>query len=173
MGKGFVLGFFAAIATLVAASYFFVTCGVLPAGQGSEPSRLEKWAAKTSLQATIRREAQGLRSPLQPTDDNLAAGIALYRAHCQVCHGGADGGVSSIARGLTPKAPQLAKDGVEDDPEEVTYWKVAHGIRFTGMPAFGETLSGREMWQIALFAKHMDSLPPGARSTWLAGKAAP
>jgi len=173
VGKGFVLGFVAAIATMIAAVCFFVTSGALPAGQDSKPSRLEKWAAKRSLQATIRREAQGLESPLQPTDDNLTAGIALYRVHCQVCHGGAEGGVSSIARGLTPNAPQLAKDGVEDDPEGVIYWKVVHGIRFTGMPAFGETLSGREMWQIALFAKHMDSLPPGARSAWLAGKAAP
>jgi mono/diheme cytochrome c family protein len=173
VGKGFVLGFVAAIATSIAAGYFFVTSGALPAGQDSKPSRLERWAAKKSLRAAMRREAQGLTSPLQPTDDNLSAGIALYRAHCQVCHGGADGGVSLIARGLTPNAPQLAKDGVEDDPEGMTYWKVAHGIRFTGMPAFGETLSGREMWQIALFVKHMDSLPHGARSAWLAVKPAP
>jgi thiosulfate dehydrogenase len=173
VGKGFVLGFVAAIATLTAAGYFFVTSGALPAGQDSKPGRLEKWAAKRSLQATMRREAQGLKSPIQPTDDNLAAGIALYRAHCQVCHGGADGAVSSIAKGLTPNAPQLAKDGVEDDPEGVTYWKVAHGIRFTGMPAFGETLSSQEIWQLALLAKHMGSLPPGPRSAWLAGKAAP
>ena len=173
MGKGFVLGLVAAILALVAASYFLVTGGALPAGQDSKPGNLEKWAAKKSLQATMRREAQGLKSPLQPTDENLTAGIALYRFHCQVCHGGAAGGVSAIAKGLTPDPPQLAKHGVEDDPEGEIYWKVAHGIRFTGMPAFGETLSGSEMWQIALFAKHMDSLPPGARSAWLAEKAAP
>ena len=173
MGKGFVLGFVSAIAILIAAGYFFVTSGDLPAGQDSKPSKMEKWAAKRSLQATMRREAQGLTSPLQPTDDNFTAGIALYRAHCQVCHGGADGEVSLIARGLTPNPPQLAKDGVEDDPEGVTYWKVAHGIRFTGMPAFGKTLSDREMWEITLLAKHMNSLPSGARSAWLAGKSAP
>ena len=173
MGKAFVLGFVTAIATMTAAVCFFVMSGALPAGQDSKLSRLEKWVAKRSLEATMRREAQGLENPLQPTDDNLTAGIALYRVHCQVCHGGTEGGVSSIARGLTPNAPQLAKDGVEDDPEGVIYWKVVHGIRFTGMPAFSETLSAREMWQIALFAKHMDSLPPGTRSAWLAGKAAP
>jgi mono/diheme cytochrome c family protein len=167
------LGFVSAIAILIAAGYFFVTSGALPAGQDSKPSKLEKWAAERSLQATMRREAQGLTIPLQPTDDNLFAGIALYRAHCQVCHGGADGEISLIARGLTPTPPQLAKDGVEDDPEGVTYWKVAHGIRFTGMPAFGKTLSEREMWQIALLAKHMNSLPSGVRSAWQAGKSAP
>jgi thiosulfate dehydrogenase len=173
VGKGFVLGFVVAAITLIAAGYFFVTSGALPAGQDSKPGRLETWAAKRSLQATMRREAQGLTSPLQPTDDNLTAGIALYRAHCQVCHGGADGEVSMIARGLSPNAPQLAKDGVEDDPVGVTYWKVVHGIRFTGMPAFGKTLSDREMWQIALLAKNMNSLPPGARNAWLAGQSTP
>jgi thiosulfate dehydrogenase len=173
VGKGFVLGFITAIAALAAGGYLFVTSGALPSGQDSKPGKLEKWAAKKSLQATMRREARDLKSPLQPTDENLVAGIALYRAHCQVCHGGADAAISSIARGLSPAAPQLAKHGVEDDPEGVTYWKVAHGIRFTGMPGFGETLSGREMWQVSLFAKHMDSLPPGVRSVWIGEKPAP
>jgi thiosulfate dehydrogenase len=171
--KGFVLGFVASIIALIAAGYFFITSGVLPAGQDSKTSRLEMWAARTSLRAAMRREAQGLQSPVQPTDENLTAGVELYRTHCQMCHGRADGVASSIARGLTPNAPQLAKDGVEDDPEEVTFWKVAHGIRFTGMPGFSGALSEREMWQIALFAKHMDSLPPGPRSAWLSGKASP
>jgi mono/diheme cytochrome c family protein len=173
VGKAFVLGFAAAIAVVIAAVLLFVTGGALPAGQDAKPSSLEKWAAKKSLRATMRREAQGLTSPLPPTDENLTAGIALYRAHCQVCHGGADGAVSPIAKGLAPQPPQLAKDGVEDDPVGETYWKVAHGIRFTGMPGFGKTLSDREMWQIALLAKHMNSLPPGARGAWLAAKSEP
>ncbi len=173
MGKGFVLGFVAAIAASIVGGYFFVTSGALRAGQDSTPGGLEKWAAKSSLHATMRREAQGLKPPLQPTDENLTAGIALYRAHCQVCHGGSDGAASSVAKGLTPNPPQLAKHGVEDDPEGEIYWKIAHGIRFTGMPAFRQTLSDSEMWQIALLAKHLDSLPPGPRTAWLAGKTAP
>jgi thiosulfate dehydrogenase len=173
MGKGFVLGFLAAVTALVGSGYFFVTSGALPAGQDSKPGGLETWAARTSLRATMRREARGLVSPLQPTDENLTTGVALYRAHCQVCHGGPDGALSKIASGLTPRPPQLAKHGVEDDPEGTIYWKVAHGIRFTGMPAFGETLSTREMWQVALFTKHMDSLPPAAQRAWLEANAAP
>lgn len=173
MGRGFVLGFVTAIASLIVAGYVFVTSGALPAGQDAKPSRLERWAAKQSLRATMRREARGLSSPLDPTDENLTAGAALYRSHCQVCHGGADGAASPIARGLAPPAPQLAKHGVDDDPVGVTYWKVDHGIRFTGMPAFGGTLSTNEMWQVSLFAKHMKALPPKARSTWEAGNTVP
>lgn len=167
MAKGFMFGLFTAVILFVLGGYLFVSTGALPAGQDVTPSRVETWAARTSLRATVGREAQALRSPLQPDDENLTAGIALYRAHCQVCHGGPEGVASSIAKGLSPAAPQLAKDGVEDDPEGVIYWKVAHGIRFTGMPAFGKTLDGRELWKVTLLLKHLDALPPAARQAWL------
>jgi mono/diheme cytochrome c family protein len=173
MVKGFILGIVVAIVVVIAGAYLFVTTGALPAGQDVKPGALEKWAAKTSLRATIGRETRGLKSPIPPTDDNLAAGVALYVAHCQVCHGGPEGVPSPIAKGLSPDAPQLAKHGVEDDPEETTYWKIAHGIRFTGMPAFRQTLSDREIWQMALFAKRIDKLSPGLRQAWSAGKPTP
>ena len=173
MAKGFIAGIIVALAVLIAGGYIFVKRGLLPAGQDEMPGKLEMWAAKTSLAVSISREAKGLTPPLQPTEANLTAGATLYVGHCQVCHGGPDAKVSAIARGLTPSPPQLAKDGVEDDPEGTTYWKIAHGIRFTGMPAFRESLSETELWQLALFAKHMNSLPPGSRTAWAATKPGP
>jgi hypothetical protein len=53
-----------------------VTTGALPAGQDAKPSELEEWAAETSLRATIHREARGLKSPIEPTEENLSAGLA-------------------------------------------------------------------------------------------------
>jgi thiosulfate dehydrogenase len=168
--KGFILGILVTFAAALAGAYLFVTTGALPAGQDVKPGRLEKWMAKTSLRATIARQTTGVTDPLQPTDDNLAAGVPLYVAHCQICHGGPDGAASAIAKGLTPAPPQLAQHGVADDPEAMTHWKISHGIRFTGMPGFGQTLSDREIWQLTLFLKRMDSLPPGARDAWASGR---
>jgi thiosulfate dehydrogenase len=165
--KGFVLGIVASALVGTAGAYWFVTSGALSAGQDAGPLPLERWAAKRSLRATLRREGRDLRSPLRPDDEDLAVGVALYVAHCQVCHGGPDGTASSIARGLAPVAPQLAKDGVEDDPEGTIFWKIAHGIRFTGMPGFHQTLSEREMWQLSLFLKRMNSAP--GQQAWAAG----
>jgi thiosulfate dehydrogenase len=171
--RGFLLGVLITIIAALAGAYFFVSSGALPAGQDVKPGKLETWVAKTALRASIGRQTTGLTDPLPPTDDSVAAGIPLYIAHCQVCHGGPDGTASVIAKGLTPDPPQLAKHGVEDDPEATTHWKIAHGIRFTGMPAFGKTLSDREIWQMTLFLKRMSSLPPGAREVWAAGKSSP
>jgi len=164
--KGFLLGIATVVVLAVVGAYWFVASGALPAGQDAGPLPLERWAARKSLRATMRSEARDLKSPLPPAPGDLDAGAALYVSHCQVCHGGPDGSPSPIANGLATQAPQLAKHGVEDDPEGVIYWKTAHGIRFTGMPAFHGALSDRELWQITSFLKRMSSAQ--AQAAWAA-----
>jgi mono/diheme cytochrome c family protein len=122
---------------------------------------LEEWGSRAVARA-IRRNSNGLQSPIPASDDNLVAGAKLYGANCVVCHGASDAKESTIAKGLYIKAPQLAKDGVEDDPVGETYYKIEHGYRLTPMPAFSKTLSETQIWQLALFLKQMDKLPPAA-----------
>jgi mono/diheme cytochrome c family protein len=53
--------------------------------------------------------------------------------------------------------------GVSDDPPAETHWKVANGIRLTGMPAFNQVLSENQMWQVSLLLANADKpLPPSA-----------
>jgi len=169
--RGFLLGILCAVVLMLGAVYASVTQGWIPAGQDATPSKVERWMAKRSLRATLRRESRSLTNPLAVNDENLASGIALYVTHCQICHGGPDGSPTLVARGLSPEGPQLARHGVEDDPDGSIYWKITHGIRFTGMPSFGKTLSDQERWQITLFLKHMDKLPAGAQASWKASLA--
>jgi len=77
----------------------------------------------------------------------------------------ADKRPSNIALGLYQNAPQLASDGVEDDPQGVTFWKVKHGIRFTGMPGYSQTLTDAQIWTLALFLNRMDKLPPARNAS--------
>jgi mono/diheme cytochrome c family protein len=162
----FVYGIIFTLAVLASAAYVGVIMGALPAGADAKPPALERWAAKKSLHAAIAREDTGYVNPLQPTDANLIAGAKLYGANCAVCHGAADGKESTLAKGFYIRAPQLATDGVEDDPLKVTYWKLEHGIRFSAMPAFGSTLSSEQLWQLTLFLNRMDTLPPAAEAVW-------
>ena len=59
-----------------------------------------------------------------------------------------------------------AKRALTSDPEGVSFWKIKHGIRLTGMPSFGYSLSDQKIWTLALFLKHMDKLPPAVQQTW-------
>lgn len=169
MLKGFIGGVIAAIVLGALIAYVGVTQGLLiPANADSAPPKIERWAASQSLNATIRREMPTQPNPVPATVSNYLAGIKLYGQNCIACHGAADGAASTIAVGLYQHAPQLGKDGVEDDPEGKIYWKVAHGIRLTGMPAFSKTLTDNDVWTLVLFLKHMDSLPPQAQAAWKA-----
>ena len=77
-----------------------------------------------------------------------------------------DPSASPVAKDLYPRPPQLATDGVEDDPEAFSFWKIKHGIRWTGMPSWKQTLTDQQIWTLALFLKHMDKLPPAAEQAW-------
>ena len=162
----FAYGIVFTLAFLAAAAYAGTVLGVVPAGADTKPSAIERWMAKRSLHATIAREDAVYVDPLQQTDANLLAGVKLYAANCVVCHGAADGKASTLAKGFYIEAPQLATDGVEDDPEKMTYWKLVHGIRFSAMPAFGGSLSTEQLWQLTMFLAKMDRLPPSVDAAW-------
>ncbi len=164
--KFFFLGVGATILTLLLGAWVVVDFGLFPANADAKPSALETWAAHKALRATIARDAPKGPNPVALSDANLLAGMKLYTDDCAMCHGGADASPSVVARGLYQKAPQLAKDGVEDDAPGETYWKVAHGIRLTAMPSFGHTLTDQQVWQLVLFVGHMDKLPPAVATAW-------
>lgn len=172
MLKAFFIGVIIALLAVAGCIYVILGHGMIPAGADAGPVPLEKWAARRSLHATISQEAPKTPNPVQPTDANLIAGIQLYGEHCAICHGTAEGDASAspVAKGEYPKPPQLGTHGVEDDQEGETYWKINHGIRWTGMPAWGSTLSEQQMWTLTLFLKHMDKLSPAAQQAWQAVK---
>ena len=151
---------------LAGVGYFAVKGGVAPANADSKPAALENWVANTALDAALDRDTKGLKNPIQPSDQNLITGVHLYAENCAICHGASDAKPSNPAQGFYIEAPQLAKDGVEEDPEAASFWKVKHGIRFTAMPSFTTTLQDQEIWKIAMFLKQMDKLPPAVDAEW-------
>ena len=168
--KGFLFGILFTVGFSTLAAYIAVADGLVPANADGKLLPGEAWAARTSLHATLRREARPGANPLPATDANLIAGIKLYGADCAVCHVAADGKASAIAQGLYQRAPQLGLHGVENNPPGVTFWKLKHGIRFTGMPAFGAQLSDAQLWQMTLFLKNMNRLPARPEKAWRAVK---
>ncbi len=168
MFKAILLG--VALTVLVAAvgGYFVLQAGLIPANADAKPGPIEIWAAKLSLNATIDREAPKGSSPVATTDATLIEGINLYGQHCAICHGTSEGekSKSPLAEGLNPAPPQLAAEGVEDDSEGESFWKIKHGIRWTGMPAWKDSLNDDQIWKLATFLKYMDKLPAAPQEVW-------
>jgi len=168
MIKGIIIGVALTLLVGLGVGFALVHSGSIPANADAQPGSIETWMAKTSLDSTLRKQAPNEQNPVALTDQNLSDGVDLFAQNCSVCHGSAKGddAASPIAKGLYQKPPQFATEGVEDDPEGYSYWKMKHGIRLTGMPSFSQTLSDRQIWTIALFLKHMDKLPPAVQAKW-------
>lgn len=54
--------------------------------------------------------------------------------------------------------PQVKRRPRDDEPEQ-SYWKVANGIRLTGMPGFRSALAETQMWQVSLLVANAHKLP--------------
>jgi thiosulfate dehydrogenase len=166
--RGFITGVATTFIVGLIGAFAILQSGLLPANADAKPGGLELWAASASLNATLRASAPKGPNPVALTDANLVEGVNLYGQHCALCHGTANGDASAspVAKGLYPTPPQLATEGVEDDPEGYSYWRIKHGVRLTGMPSWSGTLSDQQIWSLALFLKHMDNLPPGPQAAW-------
>jgi thiosulfate dehydrogenase len=167
--KPYLAGIATVIVVLVLGGFAAVWFGYVPAAADAPPPfPLERWAAKHALSATIDREAPPAPYPFGPaTDAVIVAGAKGYMTNCSVCHGSAGSDASNVSKGMYVPAPQFTKHGVDDDPEGETYWKIEHGIRFTGMPSFKGALTEEAIWQITYFLKRgTANLPTEANAIW-------
>jgi mono/diheme cytochrome c family protein len=160
--KKFLLGLILGLLILPLCAFLYLQSGSVQVATAAAPFPFEKKITQIALKARISREA-----PAQPgapaTPENLIAGAKLYRETCAVCHGLPGTPETPTANGMYPPPPQLLRGkGVTDDPAGETYWKVANGIRLTGMPAYGKSWSEIQMWQVSQMLANAAHLPPEA-----------
>ena len=146
--------------------WLYLTAGSPPVATGDAPMPFEARLVHIPMHSRIDRELVKT-PPLEASPTNLEIGAHIYRQQCAACHG-LYGRPSGFAKGMFPEAPQLWEPhrngvvGVSDDPPGETYWKVANGIRLSGMPAFKKVLNQTEMWQVSQLLANADKpLPPG------------
>lgn len=162
----FLLGLIVGLLVIPVVVFFYFRVGHPPVAVADQPFPFEREIVSVPLQVRIDKEMPKT-APIEPSDTNLEAGAHIYRQQCAACHG-LYGRPSSFAAHMYPDAPQLWAPhrngvvGVSDDPAGETYWKVANGIRLTGMPSFSKVLNQTQMWQVSLLLSRADQPLPAA-----------
>jgi thiosulfate dehydrogenase len=158
------LGFVLGIVVVIAAVAIYFRWGSPPVATADKPFPFEKAIVKVPLQARIASQVQ--QPPFGVGEDVYEGGAKVYREQCASCHG-TPGHDVAFAKHMYPTAPQLWKKhakgnvvGVSDDEPGETYWKIANGIRLTGMPAFNHVLTDTQVWQVTLLLKNADQQLP-------------
>ena len=164
MGK-FLLGVLLTLIAVPVAAYCYLRWGHAPVAVADAPLPHEANIVHIPMGKRIHSEMPKA-APIEASAPNLEIGAHIYREQCAVCHG-LYGIPSPFARHMYPQAPQLWEPhgdgvvGVSDDPPGETYWKVANGIRLSGMPSFNQVLNETQMWQVTLLLANADKPQPG------------
>jgi thiosulfate dehydrogenase len=162
--KTFAFGLIVGLMAVPFCVYLYFVTGSAPAAASAPAMPFEKTLAHGALNAHIEREMPK-SVPIAADEPAFLAGAEVYRENCGVCHGRPGETPNAISRGMYPKPPKLLEGkGVTDDQPGETYWKVANGIRLSGMPSFTDSLSQTQMWQVSLLVAHADKLPDSVKT---------
>lgn len=156
--RTFLVGLIFGVLAVAVGGYLYFSTGMVPVAVTDPDMPFEKMLAHKALGARIDKEMPKT-VPIAADEANYTAGATIYKDNCAVCHGLPNVEETKIAKGMYPHPPQLFKGkGVTDDEAGETYWKVANGIRLTGMPGFKTRLSENEMWQVSLLLANADKI---------------
>ena len=149
-----------AIATLVV-----LRSGYVPFVASTSPSAVETRLARMALDASLRRSARTLHNPLPATEANLMQGMQIYKVGCANCHGAPGQKNNVYGRSFYPPAPQFNLEPPRRTEGEI-YYITKHGVRMTGMAAWGNTMEEEQIWKVAAFLNRLESLPPAVAAEW-------
>lgn len=163
--RNFIIGVIVTLVVIAAGGLAFAFLGLMPTSADATPPSIERNIAMHSMDASMDRHASHANNPVLATDDNLIEGMKVYTMNCAMCHGGFNYKPSPLAKSFYPPVPQLVIDPL-DDPEWHVHYAISTGVRYTGMPAWGKTLTDDQIWKVTALLTRLNKLPPTVQQYW-------
>ena len=154
--KKVLLGAFLVILATLVSALVILRLGLVPVSADGSHSRLESKIMPVVLHAAVSRQARS--APTLPVmgEEARQSGMHAYKSLCATCHGSLNGKPNEYGQAFYPPAPTFSGRLPEYKDAEL-FWIVKHGIRNTGMPAWGGVLSDEEIWQVVAALKQFDN----------------
>lgn len=158
-GFGAAAGILGLLGLLGAAGLIVVYTGAYNVAATEEHASFTRWAFDTTFRNSVERRAADIAPPAAVTPEMIATGAASYKSMCQHCHAGPGVERADWASGMRPRPPHLTEAAADWELREV-FWLVRHGVKMSGMPAFGPTHDDQAIWSIAAFVKELPAMTP-------------
>ncbi len=155
------------VVTALLGGLAFLFSGLYPIGADVPHNRLTYWALDTLRERSVERASEGIEVPDLDDPALLLSGGADYNEMCTGCHLKPGKEKSDLSQGLYPAPPNLSKRHVHEG-EDVSaeqearehFWIIKHGIKASGMPAWGKTHDDARIWAMVAFIQRLPSLTP-------------
>lgn len=124
----------------------------------AEPSAAEAFLARKVRSLAVPSKAREAMNPIPASPEVLSQAMEHFADHCAGCHANDGSGNTMIGKNLSPKAPDMRLAATQSLTDGEIYYVIHNGIRFTGMPAFGEDKAGKpdeDSWKLVHFIRHL------------------
>jgi len=155
----------AAVSVAVVTGVGFLFSGFYPMGADDHHNDLTYWALETLRERSIARAANNIQVPNDlDSSERLLAGGADYNDMCAGCHLKPGVNQSDFTLGLYPEPPNLTRpeNFQDDDTVEMLarqrFWIIKHGIKASGMPAWGAGHDDERIWNMVAFLQRLPEL---------------
>ncbi|HJT19458.1 MAG TPA: c-type cytochrome [Nitrospira sp.] len=128
----------------------------------TEPHPLEVWLARQVRHLAVPIAQRNASNPIPSNAEVLQEARSHFADHCAACHANDGSGKTPIGKGVYPQAPDLREPATQQMSDGELFWVIHNGIRFTGMPAWGEGEPEKDTdsWKLVHFIRHLPHLTP-------------
>jgi mono/diheme cytochrome c family protein len=155
----FLAGLLVGVIILAMSGFAFVYSGAYNVAATEPHTPFGTWLLGAIFQHSVKVRAGGIATPGQFTDEDVQQGFQSFNTMCVPCHGAPGKERNEIGKGLYPEPPDLGHAPQHWSSAEL-FWIVKHGLRMTGMPAFGPTHEDRQLWNIVAFVQRLPDMTP-------------
>lgn len=146
--RQWIYGALTALGVLIAGLALFIASGTYAISADTPHWPITRALLEWTRERAVARAAADIQVPDLSAESRRIQGARDYAAMCAQCHLAPGMDKSALRQGLNPMPPDLAKHQV--DPARA-FWIVKHGIKMTGMPAWGQTHDDESLWNIVAF----------------------
>ena len=134
----------------------------MAAGAYNVAADVPHWALTHSLmekarKSSIARRSSGIDVPALDDPELITSGAGNYDAMCAGCHLKPGAESTEMSRGLYPTPPNLVQRPL-DNPA-AAFWVIKHGLKMSGMPAWGKSMEDKYVWGLVAFLKKLPDMP--------------
>lgn len=140
--------------------------GIVDVAADEPHSDFVYWLLEETRENSIRKAAQYIEVPDLENPELLLTGGTDYEYMCSSCHLKPGLKESDMSLGLYPAPPNLSvsheshKHGSDEELARKNFWVIKHGIKASGMPAWGKTHTDQRIWAMVAFIKRLPTLTP-------------
>lgn len=148
------LGVVAIVVLVVGGTVAFARSGLLDVSATATEPGVLRWLLETTRESSVRRRAADIVVPDLSDQVQVDGGAQAFGEMCAGCHGAPGREPMLGAQDMNPPPPDLSETANARAPAEL-FWVIKHGIRMTGMPAWGRTHSDAQIWELVAFVERL------------------